>query len=169
MPPMAKGLEFVVRSLLVGGGATVVMDLWLLLLRRGLGVPTLDYAMLGRWLGHIPRGTYVHVNIAKAEPLPVERALGWFAHYTIGITFAAVLLAIWGLDWARSPTLLPALLIGLATVAAPFLVLQPALGAGIASSKAKNPTAVRLRSVLTHTVYGLGLYASARFWAAIVP
>jgi len=166
---MAKGLEFVVRSLLVGGGATVVMDLWLLLLRRGLGVPTLDYAMLGRWLGHIPRGTYVHVSIAKAAPVPGERMLGWCAHYAIGIAFAALLLGIWGLDWARSPSLLPAIVIGLATVAAPFLVLQPALGAGIASSKAKNPTAARLRSLLTHTVYGLGLYASARVWAALIP
>jgi hypothetical protein len=78
-------------------------------------------------------------------------------------------LGIRGLDWARSPSLVPALAIGLATVAAPFLVLQPALGAGTASSKAKNPTAARLRSVLTHTVYGLGLYASARLWAALIP
>ena len=166
---MAKALELVVPSLLIGGGATVLMDLWLLLLRRGLGVRTLDYAMLGRWLGHIPRGTYVHENIAKATPVPGERILGWCAHYAIGITFAALLLSIRGLDWARSPSLTPAILIGLVTVAAPLFVLQPALGAGIASSKAKNPTAVRLRSVLTHTVYGLGLYASARFWAALVP
>ena len=165
---MAKGLEFVMPSLLIGGGATVLMDLWLLFLRRGLGMRTLDYAMLGRWLGHIPRGTYVHENIGKAAPVPGERILGWCAHYAIGITFAAVLLSIWGLDWARSPSLLPALVIGLATVAAPLFVLQPALGAGFASSKAPNPNAARLRSVLTHTVYGLGLYASAWLWAALV-
>jgi hypothetical protein len=54
------------------------------------------------------------------------------------------------------------------TVAAPLFVLQPALGAGIASSKAPNPNAARLRSVLTHAVYGLGLYACARLWAAFL-
>jgi hypothetical protein len=144
------------------------MDLWLLFLRRGLGVRTLDYAMLGRWLGHIPRGTCVHENIAKAAPVPGELFVGWCAHYAIGITFAALLLSIWGLDWARSPSLAPAIVIGLVTVAAPLFVLQPALGAGIASSKVPNPNAARLRSVLTHTVYGLGLYASARLWAALL-
>lgn len=74
---MAGQVQFVVRSLLIGGGATVVMDLWLLLLRRGFGVRTLDYAMLGRWLGHIPGGTFVHANIAKAAPVRGERVLGW--------------------------------------------------------------------------------------------
>ena len=165
---MAKGLELVAASVLIGGGATVVMDLWLLLLRRGLGVRTLDYAMLGRWLGHVPRGTFVHESIAKARPVRGELALGWCAHYAIGITFAALLLLILGLDWARSPSLMPALVTGLVTVAAPLFVLQPALGAGIASSKAPNPNAARLRSVLTHAVYGLGLYASARLWAAFL-
>ena len=165
---MAKDLEFVAASVLIGGGATVVMDLWLLLLRRGLGVRTLDYAMLGRWLGHLPRGTFAHENIAKAQPVRGELIIGWCAHYAIGITFAALLLTISGLGWARSPSLMPALVTGLVTVAAPLFVLQPALGAGIASSKAPNPNAARLRSVLTHAVYGLGLYASARLWAALI-
>ena len=165
---MAKELELVAASVLIGGGATVVMDLWLLLLRRGLGVRTLDYAMLGRWLGHLPRGTFAHESIAKAQPVRGELALGWCAHYAIGITFAALLLLILGLDWARSPSLMPALVTGVVTVAAPLFVLQPALGAGIASSKAPNPNAARLRSVLTHAVYGLGLYASARLWAALL-
>jgi len=166
---LASALQFVVPSLLIGGGATVVMDLWLLLLRRGFGIRTLDYAMLGRWLGHIPRGTWAHADIAKAAPVRGERVLGWCAHYGIGIAFAALLLVIQGLAWARSPTLVPAIAVGLATVAAPLFVLQPALGAGVASSKAPRPNVARLRSVLTHAVYGLGLYVSARLWAALLP
>jgi hypothetical protein len=59
--------------------------------------------------------------------------MGWCAHYSIGVTFAAVLLAAFGLPWARSPSLFPALLIGIVTVLAPLLVLQLALGAGIKS------------------------------------
>ncbi len=165
---MSRGLELVSASVFIGGGATVVMDLWLLLLRRGLGVRTLDYAMLGRWLGHIPRGTYVHQSIAKTVPVRGERLLGWCAHYGIGIAFGALLLSIQGPDWARSPSLLPPMAVGLASVVAPLFVLQPALGAGIASAKTPRPNAVRLRSVLTHTVYGLGLYASARLWAQLV-
>jgi hypothetical protein len=165
---MKAVIELAVWSCLVGGGATVLMDAWLLLLRRGLGIRTLDYAMLGRWLGHIPRGTWAHESIAKAAPVPGERALGWCFHYGIGVAFAALLLSVKGLEWAHSPSLLPALLVGLVTVAAPLFVLQPALGAGIASSKTPNPNAARFRSVLTHAVYGLGLYLSARFWSALL-
>ncbi len=165
---MERVIEVAVWSCLVGSGATLLMDAWLVLLRRGFGVRTLDYAMLGRWLGHIPRGTWAHASIAKAAPVPGERVLGWCVHYAIGVTFAALLLAVEGLGWARSPSLRPALLVGILTVAAPLFVLQPALGYGVASSRAPDPGAARLRSLLTHTVYGLGLYVSARLWSALV-
>jgi hypothetical protein len=56
--------------------------------------------------------------------------------------------------------LLPALIVGLITVAAPFLIMQPGMGAGIAA-KTPNPTAARLRSLATHAVFGIGLYGSA--------
>jgi hypothetical protein len=82
-------------------------------------------------------------------------------HYLIGIAFAAALLAIWGLDWARRPTLAPALIVGIVTVLAPFLVMQPGMGAGIAASRTPRPAAARIQSLITHTLFGLGLYASA--------
>ena len=87
--------------------------------------------------------------------------MGWFAHYSIGVTFAALLLAIYGLEWAQKPTLLPALIIGMVTVVAPLFVLQPALGAGIASSKTPMPVFNCIKSLTAHTVFGLGLYLAA--------
>ncbi|MER8439119.1 DUF2938 domain-containing protein [Mesorhizobium sp. M1312] len=57
------------------------------------------------------------------------------AHYAIGIVFAALLMGVWGLDWVRHPTLLPALLVGMSSIVAPFFIMQPAFGAGIAASK----------------------------------
>ena len=165
---MSEALEIVVRTALIGISATVVMDLWALFLKRFFGVSSLNYAMLGRWVGHLPRGRFVHDNIAKAAPIRGELIIGWSAHYAIGITFAALLLALWGLDWARHPTLLPALIVGLATVVAPFFVLQPGLGAGIAASKTPKPNQARLRSLVTHTVYGFGLYVSAWLWALLI-
>jgi len=56
------------------------------------------------------------------------------------------MLMLQGLDWAREPRLLPALIVGLFTVVAPFFVMQPGMGAGIAAAKTPNPTAARLRS-----------------------
>jgi hypothetical protein len=36
--------------------------------------------------------------------------------------------------------------------------MQPAFGAGIAASRARRPGAARLQSLVTHTIFGLGLY-----------
>jgi hypothetical protein len=60
----------------------------------------------------------------------------------------------------RQPTLAPALAVGIATVAAPFLLMQPGMGAGIAARRTPRPGSARLHSVVMHTVFGLGLYAA---------
>lgn len=159
---------FVAYAALIGAGATLVMDLWAALLRRYFGVRSLDFALLGRWIGHIPRGRFRHEDIGQAAPIRCERVIGWTAHYTIGAAFAALLLAIVGPDWLKRPTLLPPLAVSFATLVAPFLVMQPAMGAGIAASRAPRPNVARLRSVATHTVYGLGLYLTAWALAALM-
>ena len=68
--------------------------------QRLFGAPSLDYAMVGRWIGHLPRGRLTHPGIARSAPVAGERAIGWIAHYAIGIGFALLLLAIWGPAWA---------------------------------------------------------------------
>jgi len=157
---MTVTVELIARALAIGVGATIVMDLWALLLKK-FGIPSLNFALVGRWLGHVPEGKWIHESIGKAAPVRGERALGWAAHYSIGVSFAALLLLIFGLEWAHSPSLLPALGVGIGTVVAPLFVLQPALGAGIASSKTPTPLFNCMKSVVTHTVYGFGLYLAA--------
>lgn len=161
---MNENVEFVLRTISIGVGATLVMDGWAWGLRR-LGIPSLDLALLGRWIGHLPEGQLVHERIATSDPVRAERALGWSAHYAIGIGFSALLLAIFGLNWAREPSLLPALAVGVGTVVAPLFVLQPALGAGIASSKTARPAFNSVKSLVTHVVFGFGMYSSARIGA----
>jgi hypothetical protein len=164
---MSQQIEFVLRTILIGAGATLVMDVWALLLKQ-FGVQSLNFALLGRWIGHLPKGRWVHHSIAQAEPVKGELALGWLAHYSIGIGFAVLLLSIFGLTWARSPSPSPALLVGIGTVVAPLFVLQPALGAGIASSKTPRPVFNTIKSLVTHTVFGFGLYLSALATAKLV-
>jgi hypothetical protein len=165
---MNDTLELALRTVLVGAGATLTMDGWAFLLRR-IGIPSLDLALLGRWLGHLRRGRWKHESIARAAPVRGELLLGWCAHYAIGITFAALLLSTFGLGWARSPSPTPALFIGIATAVAPLFILQPALGAGIASSKTSAPVRNSLKSLLTHTVFGVGLYLSALATTLMLP
>jgi hypothetical protein len=153
-------------AILIGIGATAVMDAWLLLLRR-LGIPTLNFAFIGRWVGHLPRGRFAHAAIAKAAPVRGEVAWGWLTHYAVGVAFATVLVAIQGAEWIYSPTLLPALAVGIGTVAAPLLVMQPAMGSGFAASRTPTPLKNCLRSLANHTVFGLGLYLCAQVIALI--
>ncbi|MGS1010425.1 DUF2938 domain-containing protein [Achromobacter anxifer] len=155
-----ESTELAARVVLIGIGATVVMDLWGMV-QKALGMPTLGYALVGRWAGHLCRGKVSHTNIGRAEPIPGESPLGWTIHYAVGLAFAALLVGIQGPAWLRDPTWLPALAVGLATVVMPFFVMQPAMGAGIAASRTPTPWRNRLRSLATHAVFGCGLYLSA--------
>ena len=154
-------MDFLVCALLIGAGATAAMDVWGIARTRLLGIAPMNYGLVGRWLAWMVRGRFRHDPIAASPPARGERLIGWTAHYVIGIAFAAALLALWGLDWARDPTLGPALIVGIGSVAAPFLVMQPGMGAGIAASRTPRPGAARLQSFVTHAIFGLGLYAAA--------
>ena len=153
-------------TVLIGISATAVMDAWLVLLQR-LGVPTLNLAFVGRWVGHLLRGQFVHASIAKAAPVRGELAWGWLTHYAVGVVFATVLVGLQGTQWLRSPSLLPALAVSIGTVAAPLLAMQPAMGSGFAAPRTPTPIKNCLRSLANHTVFGLGLYLSARVIALI--
>ena len=157
---MSTLLHDTVRIALIGIGATAAMDLWLWLLHR-LKVPALDMALIGRWIGHALSGRWAHDAIARAAPIRGERAWGWLVHYAVGIAFAAALVGLYGSAWTRQPSLLPALMVGIGSVLAPWLVMQPAMGAGIASSRTKTPAKNRMRSLANHAVFGAGLYLSA--------
>lgn len=152
--------ETIPRVAAIGIGATAVMDLWLMLL-KALGVPTLNFALLGRWVGHMPQGQWAHAAIAKASPVHGEGALGWAVHYVTGLAFATLLTSVVGLEWLRTPTLAPALLFGMGTVILPLFVMQPAMGAGFASSRTRTPILNCVKSLGNHTAFGLGLYVAA--------
>lgn len=153
-----------IDALLLGVGATAFMDIVALLQKRLLGIPSLNYAMVGRWLGHLPGGRFIHRPIGNSAKIQAEAPLGWFAHYLIGIAFAMTFLVLVGPDWLARPTLMPALGFGVMTVLAPFLVLQPCLGAGIIARKTPQPNVARLRSLVAHSSFGFGLWIAGLGW-----
>lgn len=153
-------LQEIERVFDIGIGATAVLDIWLVLLGR-MGIPTLNFAFVGRWLGHLLRGKFAHQAIACAAPVPGELAWGWLTHYAIGIAFASLFVGWQGGAWSRQPTLWPAVAFGLCTVLLRLFVMQPAIGAGFASSKTATPVKNVLRSVANHGLFGMGLYLSS--------
>jgi hypothetical protein len=155
---MADVTDYLVCAVLIGAGATAVSDAWAAARKRFWGVASPDYGLVGRWIAHMARGRFFHDPISASPPVQRERTIGWISHYLIGIAFASILLAIWGIEWVRHPTIAPALIVGIGSVAAPFLIMQPGMGAGIAASRTPNPGAARARSLVAHAVFGIGLY-----------
>ena len=141
--------------------ATLFMDLWNLFLKRAFGIPSLNYCLLGRWIRHIPSGTVRHASIGAAASKRHECPVGWIAHYSIGIVFAIGFVVLVSPRWLAPPSFPMPLLFGIATVVFPFFILQPSLGFGVAGSRTPNPMHARMKSLATHTMFGVGLYLCA--------
>jgi hypothetical protein len=146
------------RTILIGLGATLLSDLWALFLKVAFRMSLPSFCLVGRWILYMPEGRFKHANIASTPQKNGECTVGWIAHYMIGILFAIVFVTFAGADWLQHPTVIPAIVFGIVTVIAPLFIMQPAFEYGIAASKVANPTQARLRSLMNHTVFGLGLY-----------
>ena len=166
---MSTEAPYFLGAVAVGLGATLFMDLWALFLKRAFSIPSANYCLVGRWFCHMPEGTFMHASIANASHKRFECTVGWIAHYVIGAVYALVLVTLVSGSWLAQPTLLPALLFGVGTVLAPFLVMHPSFGLGIAASRTPNPTQARLRSLMAHTAFGVGLYVCAVGVSYLVP
>ncbi|MBZ9630455.1 DUF2938 domain-containing protein [Salegentibacter sp. LM13S] len=153
-------MSSITQTILIGIGATLSMDMYALILKL-FGIKSLDYRFVGRWIGNFPKGKFFHNKIMDSPPIAYEQALGWIAHFFIGIAFAFLLVLIFGKEWLETPTIFPALIIGIITILAPFFLMQPAFGFGIAGSNLPDPNKARLMSLITHCVFGIGLYLSA--------
>ncbi|MEZ4970395.1 MAG: DUF2938 domain-containing protein [Flavobacteriaceae bacterium] len=152
-------MNIILKIVVIGIGATFTMDIYAFTLNL-FGIKGLDYRFLGRWIGHLFNGKFYHNKIFDATPVKYEQIIGQVSHYSIGITFTFLLVAVFGKKWVDNPTLFPALIIGLLTMAAPFFILQPAFGLGVAGSNLPDPNKARIMSLIIHCVYGVGLYLS---------
>lgn len=148
-------------SFVLGIGATIVMDLWALFLKRVFNVQPLNWAMVGRWVGNMPSGRFYYQSIIQAPIVKHEKAIGWLIHYLAGVALAMLLLLVVGKGWLLVPTVQEALGFGIATVLLPFLIMQPCLGFGFFARKTPNPMNARMLSLLAHAMFGLGLFISA--------
>ncbi|TBR42879.1 DUF2938 domain-containing protein [Marinomonas agarivorans] len=156
-------MDFMFPAILIGIGATLVMDAWALFLKIVWHIPSLNYAMVGRWLAHLVQGRIQHEHIGNSHAVRYESLLGWGAHYVIGIIFALVLLSTSNGSWLEQPRFLPALYVGLMTTIFPYFLLQPCLGMGFAASKLPNPNIARLKTLAAHLAFGVGLFLATFF------
>jgi hypothetical protein len=154
-------LDVLLRAVAIGIGATVLMDLWAILLNRVFGQARPNWAPVGRWVWHLRDGKVFHDDIGQAAPYRHELALGWAFHYLVGIVYGIILVIVTGPSWLAAPTFLPAFVLGIVTVGAGWFLLAPGMGAGWAASKRPNPMQIRALNLVSHTVFALGLYGTA--------
>ena len=145
-------------ALLMGLGATLTFDLWALLLKQAFKIAPSNICLVGRWIRYMPAGTFRHAHIASSPRKSGECIAGWIAHYLIGTSLAIAFVGLVGSHWLQRPTLVPALGFGIVTVLAPFLIMQPMFGLGFAASKTPDPRQARLRTLMNHFAFGIGLY-----------
>ncbi len=63
----------------------------------------------------------------------------------------------------------PPMLLAWVLLVAPYLIMMPGMGMGIAGSRTPKPNVTRLKSVIGHSVFGLGMYATGWLLAAYWP
>ena len=153
--------DFIWRSVAIGIGGTAAFDIWTLLLAYAFGQPKPDWGLVGRWFAHLAKGTFFHADIAASQSVANETAIGWLAHYAIGIIYGAALVAFAGTEWLSHPTFLPAWILGLVTVGAGWFILQPGMGAGWAASLRPNPMKIRAFNLIAHSVFAAGMFGTA--------
>ena len=145
----------------VGMLATLIFDGWLAL-QHAMGLRTLNFALLGRWIGHFRTGQFRHVQISQAQPVTQEWWLGILGHYGIGIFITELLIMTQGQPWLNAPTLPAAIGIGSLTVAFPWLIMQPGMGGGIAFSNTAQPLYNCMKSLFNHAMFGLCMYLAGK-------
>ncbi|MBO9452117.1 DUF2938 family protein [Tropicibacter sp. R16_0] len=151
----------------LGLGATLITDC-VGVLRQGFAATHGFYCLVGRWLGSVHRQGLFRGDIRAAQPIQAEAALGWAAHIGLGVGFGMAFAALFGPAALRMPQVWQGLSFGVLTVLVPWLVFQPFFGWGIAVSKTPEPWRMRLRGLITHAVFGLGLWLSALLLSGLI-
>lgn len=151
-------MQIAIQGLLIGTIATIGMDAWTVVVKYVLRLPTTDWALVGRWFGHMPRGVFIHHPVAAADPVKNELAIGWIAHYLTGLLYGLIYLYGVRVLFSDDPSLTSALVFGLLTLVFPWFVMQPGMGVGVLATKSPRPAVIRLVNVSMHAVFGVSLY-----------
>lgn len=151
-------MEESIRTLVMGIFATIAIDVWATFANRVLKLPRTSWAMVGRWIGHLPTGKFAHDPISASPPIRNELLIGWVFHYAIGVVYAALYVAYVVAVLEGIPTLASAWIFGLITIVSPWFIMQPALGLGFMAARAPHPNRVRLQNFIIHSIFGGALY-----------
>lgn len=137
--------------------ATLTMDILATLSKRFGFLDGVSYTLIGRWVGALFRGNFLHRCILNSKPVTGERGIGLLAHYAIGMglgVFYFVLLSM--LDLSPNQGLF-AFAYGTATSLLPWFILFPACGFSLFGHNGPPGSRLFRTSLANHAFFGLGL------------
>lgn len=154
-------LTLLAHAVIIGVVGGAAFDVWNWLAQRYFAVRAPNWAILGKWL--LAPFAAAPAPVAAGPPVftPLQQGLGAVAHCLTAVVFAAALLVVAGPSWVAHPSPLPAIAVGLVTTIFPWLIIMPALGHGIAASKTPIANKIRVATIVSHLVMGLGFYVGA--------
>ncbi len=145
------------QGFLIGLLSTLFMDVFNLAASRTLAVGLFRPALLGRWVGHMFRGRFVHRDIRDAMPVWREFALGEVTHYAIGGVLGTIYVLLSSLIDVSPDRLGWAVAYGTLTTVLAWFVMFPSFGFGLCGALGPPSMAPLRTSAFNHVSFGIGL------------
>ncbi len=160
-------LELIANGVLIGLGATLFTDV-IGLFRQGWSGVHGFCCLVGRWALSVHDHGLFQDNIRNRKPIKFESPLGWALHIALGAVFGIGFWALFSEVARPHDRIWQGLVFGLATTVVPWGIFQPMFGWGVALSKMPNPGPLRIRGLITHAIFGLGLGLCAIAYHAVI-
>ena len=160
-------LKIIIRGIIIGFFATMVMDLWTLFLFFIIGHP-IDWGTIGKVVGYLFQGDLILSDMSQYHALKYQNAIGWMTHYTVGFIYAIAfeLIVLHGLKYKVS--FLKTLIFAWVLMFFPLCVLSPLFDKGFFYMHSASSLYNILYTISCHTMFGIGLWFGTLLSKAIV-
>ena len=144
-------------GIVAGVLGTSVMDFLNHLFSRTGVLSKIDVRMIGRMSAGWARGRFCYRHPDEMKPVANEMLYGYITHYAIGVGLALIYVLGWKFLVGGSASPLWALVYGVATTAASYVLVYPSMGLGVCGRRSPEGIKNPLSSLANHLFYGVGL------------
>ena len=153
----------ILEGIFTGLIATLIFDIFNQSLYFAYSIDRPKWNLLGRYFLGYKQGYFIRKNLVNDEEIRNELQWGYLIHYSIGIIYGLfyVFLNTWLFDY---PSILLAYSIGFTSVLGAWCYLMPlAYDLGFFASKSEDRLKVMIQNLITHFVFGTGLFIGIYF------
>jgi hypothetical protein len=150
-------MNLILMVLTVGIFGTVVMDILNLFFARIGIISKIEVNAIGRMAVGWTHGRFFYKHPSEMDEVAHEVLIGYIAHYSIGIGLAIPYIFGWDILIGGNPSLIYAIVYGIATTVASWFFVYPTMGLGAFGLKSPEGFRAAFSSLANHLFYGLGL------------